>query len=95
MTDWLIIGILVALVVFIVALLVLRRNGWSPSEITVWPPNVKLVPPKVKTADATIKDTLLVEAESEIGNYTNEKAAPTTDVKVTGKSKARDITVKR
>lgn len=94
MADWLLISIGVAAIVLIIALLVLLRKGWRVSEISLWPPTLKITPPK-SNEPVTGADTFLAENKGKLGKVNLEGAAETTSFTARDESEIGDITVKR
>ena len=94
MADWLPFVLGVAGVAVIVGVFVLLRKGWRVSELSLWPPAIKITPPKTGEL-LTGADTFLAESESELGAINVKGAADTTNVTARNKSKIGDITIER
>jgi len=95
-TEWLLIGVGVVVLIFIVGLIMLLRSGWTVSEVTLWPPNAKITPPnRSPTAPTPNADTFLAKNKSKLGKINVEGAADTTNVTAQDESEIGDISIKR
>jgi hypothetical protein len=94
MPTWAAITIVIAGAIALIAMLVLLRKGWRITEISLWPPALKITPP-ASNLPASGSDTFLAEDESKIGKISLKGATDTTNVTARKKSEIGDVTVER